>query len=340
MIGRRRASRPAGRTRIPTPLVGLIGTLLIVLVVVGAIRADSLPLLDGGRHVKVELREAGGLQPGDDVVVSGAKVGTVKALRLRGNSVEADVLVKDSGLRLGRETRAKIVTITLLGQAALELVPAGEGELAEAIPKERTTSPYDVTSALSQLTTETSQIDVDQLASSLQQVASTFSDTPAEVRPALEGVTRLSQVIARNDETLRSLLARANRVTSVLASRDTQVASLLRSGEDLLGQLTARRQVVESLLVDATRVSRAVRSAVRENTDALGPALDRLDDVVTILRRNRTEIDAALDGVRNYATAFGEAVSSGPYFDAYIQNLTAPASLAPIVSALLEGRTQ
>ncbi|MBZ5732992.1 MCE family protein [Nocardioides sp. TRM66260-LWL] len=333
-----RARRPRrDRLRVPTPVLGLVGTLLIVAVVVGAIRFDSLPLADRGREVRVELAEAGGLQPGDDVVVSGAKVGTVRALDLRGTTVEATLRIAQDDLRLGAQTRAKIVTITLLGQAALQLVPAGEGELRGPIPRERTTSPYDVTAALSQLTTETAQIDVDQLASSLQQVSSAFADTPAEVRPALEGVARLSQVISRNDATLRRLLARAGRVTAVLADRDAQVTSLLRSGQDLLGQLTARREVVDALLVDATRVSRSVRALSEENTDAIGPALDQLDAVVDVLRRNRAQLDAALDGVRDYATAFGEAVSTGPFFDAYIQNLTSPATLAPILSAMLEG---
>lgn len=326
-----------GRLRLPTPLLGLIGTLAIVAVVLASMNTGSLPLLNGGRHLEVVFAEAGGLQSGDDVVVSGATVGKVDSLHLDGDSVRIDLTLHDDGLRLGDRTRARIVTVTLLGQAALELVPDGSGDTGGEIPMARTSSPYDVTSALNQLTTTTSAIDVDQLARALQQTSSTFSDTPAEVRPALEGITRLSAVLSRNDRTLQSLLARANRVTSVLASRNQQVSDLLQSGQQLLGELTARKQVVQSLLVDATRVSRSVRSLAQENTDALGPALDNLDRVIGVLQRNKADLQAALDGVRNYATAFGEAVSTGPFFDAYIQNLTAPSSLVPILSALQDG---
>ncbi|GAA4119446.1 hypothetical protein GCM10022215_22020 [Nocardioides fonticola] len=325
------------RFRLPTPVLGLVGTLVIVLVVLASINVGSLPLINGGRHLEAVFPEAGGLQAGDDVVVSGATVGKVDDLRIVGDTVHIGLTLHDEGLKLGDRTRARIVTVTLLGQAALELVPAGSGDVGGVIPRERTSSPYDVTSALNQLTTTTADIDVDQLAASLQQVSDTFADTPAEVRPALEGVSRLSAVLAENDTTLRRLLARASRVSEVLASRNGQVADLLQSGQQLLGELTARRQVVESLLVDATRVSRSVRSLAEENTDVLGPALDNLDRVITVLQRNKADLQAALDGVRNYATAFGEAVSTGPYFDAYIQNLTAPSSLTPYLSALQDG---
>lgn len=325
------------RFRLPTPVLGLLGTVVLVLVVLASLNFSSLPLVDGGRHVEAVFPEAGGLQAGDDVVVSGAVVGKVDDLRIEGDTVRIGLTLRDDDLRLGDRTRARIVTVTLLGQAALELVPAGSGDLGGVIPRERTSSPYDVTSALNQLTSTTADIDVDQLAASLQQVSSTFADTPADVRPALDGITRLSAVLAENDTTLRRLLARAGRVTTVLASRNDRVASLLQSGQQLLGELTARRQVVESLLVDATRVSRSVRALAQENTDALGPALDNLDDVIAVLQRNKADLQDALDGVRNYATAFGEAVSTGPFFDAYIHNLTAPSSLVPYLSALQDG---
>ena len=42
-----------------------------------------------------------------------------------------------------------------------------------------------------------------------------------------------------------------------------------------------------------------------------------------------------MTGLRGYATAFGDAASTGPWFDAYIQNLTDPATLAPVLSGIL-----
>ena len=54
-----------------------------------------------------------------------------------------------------------------------------------------------------------------------------------------------------------------------------------------------------------------------------------------VLNRNRKAIQDTVTGLRGYATAFGDAASTGPWFDAYIQNLTDPATLAPVLSGIL-----
>ena len=81
------------------------------------------------------------------------------------------------------------------------------------IPLERTVSSYDVVTAFSDLTRTTERIDTDQLAASLDVLATEFADTPENVRTALDGLSRLSRTIASRDEKLRELLRSANSVT-------------------------------------------------------------------------------------------------------------------------------
>ena len=50
---------------------------------------------------------------------------------------------------------------------------------------------------------------------------------------------------------------------------------------------------------------------------------------------NKKNLQQTLDGLANYSVELGEAVSSGPFFDAYVQNLTSPASLVPVLSGVL-----
>jgi phospholipid/cholesterol/gamma-HCH transport system substrate-binding protein len=68
----------------------------------------------------------------------------------------------------------------------------------------------------------------------------------------------------------------------------------------------------------------------------LKPALAELDKVVDQLNANKKNLQETIDGVASYATELGEAVATGPFFDAYVQNLTAPATLAPVISGLLQ----
>jgi phospholipid/cholesterol/gamma-HCH transport system substrate-binding protein len=66
----------------------------------------------------------------------------------------------------------------------------------------------------------------------------------------------------------------------------------------------------------------------------LGPALDELDQLVDMLNENKKNLQDTITGLRGYTTAVGEALASGPWFDIYLQNLTSPATLAPILSGV------
>lgn len=317
---------------------GIVGTLFLVLVVLAAMNFNKLPLVGNNDVIEVQFAEAGGLHGGDSVMISGAEVGKVREVKLDGDHVVADVVLTDEEVKLGDLTEARIVTITLLGRAGVELEPRGKGEMqaGDSIPVERTSSPYNLTATLNQLTEVSTEIDKSQLAAALDQASRTLNASSPELGPALEGITALSSAVSSNDDELRSLVARANGVTDVLASRNTQIASLLGSGKSLLSELDARQKVVVDLLASARELSSALRLLLRDTDDVLGPALDELNRVVDVLNKNRKNLQTSITGLRGYATAFGEALSSGPWFDAYIQNLTSPSTLAPILSGAMQ----
>lgn len=316
---------------------GIIGTLVLILVVVAAMNINRLPLIGNNEIIEVHFAEAGGLKGGDAVMISGAQVGKVRTVGIDGDHVVADVVLTDDSVVLGDLTEARIITVTLLGRAAVELEPRGTGELraGDTIPVERTSSPYNLTATLNELTEVTTDIDKSQLAAALDQASTTLNASSPDLGPALEGITALSSAVSSNDDELRSLLARANGVTDVLASRDEQIASLLGSGRSLLSELDSRQRVVTGLLASARQLSTQLRVLLRDTDDVLGPALDELDGVVDVLNQNRENLQASITGLRGYATAFGEALASGPWFDAYIQNLTAPSTLVPIISGVM-----
>ncbi|GAB2977551.1 MCE family protein [Nocardioides montaniterrae] len=313
---------------------GILGTLVIVLAVLASLNLNKLPLIGNNDVIHLEFAEAGGLQAGDVVLVSGAQVGKVRAVKIEGTHVVADAVITDSKLRLGDDTTAAIITITLLGRAGIQLVPAGGGELkaGDTIPVERTSSPYNITSALNELTVKTSGIDKSQLKGALEELSKTLDTSQGSVGPALRGIVSLSSAISSNDANLRSLLSHANRVTGVLASRNKEITPLLTSGRSLLSELTARQSVVVALLRDGRRLARQLHLVLAQNDGRLGPALDQLDMLLGVLNKNRRNLQDTITGLRGYATAFGDALGSGPWFDAYVQNLTSPGTLAPIIS--------
>jgi phospholipid/cholesterol/gamma-HCH transport system substrate-binding protein len=319
-------------------LRGVIGSVVLGLTVLAALNINRLPLVGNSEVIHVQFAEAAGLKGGDAVMVSGAQIGKVRGLRLDGQLVVADLVITDADIEIGDRTEARIITVTLLGRAAVELEPRGSGDLEAGgmIPVDRTSSPYNLTSTLNQLTATSMDIDKQQLAAALEETSSMLSASSPDLGPALEGITALSSAVSANDDELYSLVDRADRVTAVLAGRGEQVASLLGAGRSLLTEVEDRQDVIVGLLHSARALSAQLRLLIRDTDNVLGPALEELDRVVDVLNHNKENLQATITGLRGYTTAVGEALASGPWFDIYMQNLTSPVTLAPILSGVTQ----
>ena len=313
---RRRGGTPF-RERNPM-VIRAIDLNVIAAMLLLAFNIDSLPLL-AGKSYSAALSEAGGLKSGDDVRIAGVKVGKITAVGLDGDHVKVDFQVGRS-TDLGRRTSATVRIKTILGQKFLALEPAGSGELRE-IPLSRTTPAYDVVEAFSDLATTTGSIDTQQLATALDTVATTFKDSPEDVRAAVDGLGRLSRTIASRDQQIRQLLEHANGVTGVLAARNKELVSLLSDGDLLLQELRTRREDIHTLLVSTVTLSQQLTGLVRDNREAIRPALANLKNVLATLQANQDNLDRSIKLLAPFVRVFANTTGNGRWFDTYIQNL-------------------
>ncbi|MBP2364801.1 MCE family protein [Pseudonocardia parietis] len=313
--------------------IGAAGLALVLVVLGLALNTDRLLALAGAGHSAL-FAEAGGLKSGDPVRVGGFDIGRVTAVELDGPDVRVDFRVTDDDAQLGAETRASVGVATILGQKYLKLAPTGGGELGgDPIPRSRTSAPYDLPAALETLTETSEAIDTPRLAEALDTISDTLHGRAPELRAAVDGVNRLSHTVASRDQDLRDLLTNAKGVSAVLAERSGQLRLLLGDGNLLLGELESRRQAIGDLLRNASALSRELQGLVRDNEHQIGPALDRLNAVIAVLEDNRDNIEQILEGAGIYATGLGEAVSNGPFFNSYVQNLV-PGNLIPLADHL------
>ncbi|HJR40188.1 MAG TPA: MCE family protein [Nocardioidaceae bacterium] len=303
-------------------IIGAISLAVIAALVMAAFRAEDLPLIGGGDTYYAAFTESGGLKANDEVRVAGVRVGKVQEVTLDGDHVRVEFTV-DRGVDFGRDTGAHIKVKTLLGAMYLALVPNGTGQLEEGaeIPVSRTNSPYDVVEAFSGLAETSERIDTDQLATSLDTLASLMESTPEEFQGALRGMSALSQNIAARDEQLNELLGNMQKVSKVLADRNGDLITLMEDGDKLFRALVSRREAVHNLLVATSRLSTELTGLVRETRDDLAPALDHLDSVLDMLRKNQENLDNSLRLMAPFYRVFANTLGNGPWFDTYIQNL-------------------
>jgi phospholipid/cholesterol/gamma-HCH transport system substrate-binding protein len=303
-------------------IIGAISISVIVLLILGAFRAQDLPLIGGGDTYTAAFTESGGLKVDDPVRIAGVRVGKVTKIDLDGDHVQVTFKVKTDSA-FGSETGAAIRINTLLGAMYLALEPAGPGQLetGKEIPVERTTSPYDVVEAFSGLADTADQIDTDQLAKSLTTLADLTRNTPEEFKAALSGVSRLSSNIADKSDRINLLLTNLERVSTVLNDRDEDIIALMKDSDTLFQALVRRREAVHNLLVSTASLSKELSALVRQSREDLKPALTQLDDVVGILNKNEDNLDNSLRLMAPFYRVFTNTLGNGPWFDTYIQNL-------------------
>ena len=271
--------------------VGFMGVVLILLVIAVGLQPQQLWSLASSIRYQALFSEAGGLANGNPVTVSGIKVGTVTDVSLK----QGDALVTfniDGKIPLGSDTTAHIRTGTLLGERVLTLESAGTGTMRpmEVIPVSRTSSPYSLTDAVSDLTKYAADTNTDTLNQSLDTLSTTLDQVAPQLGPTFDGLTRISTAINERNQTLSDLLKNGSEVTEILSKRSQQVNTLIVNASDLLQVLVARRQAIVQLLANTSAVAQQLSGLVHDNEHELAPTLQKLNSVMDVLQKNRDNI--------------------------------------------------
>lgn len=319
---------------------GFIGVVLITLVIAVGLQPERLLSLATAVRYQALFSQAGGLAAGNDVMVSGIKVGSVSDVSLRHGDALVTFNLKGNIL-LGSDTSAHIRTGTLLGERVLTLESAGSGRLhpMEVIPAARTSSPYSLVDAVSDLTTDVAGTDTATLNQSLDTLSQTIDQIAPQLGPTFDGLTRLSRTLNSRNENLGDLLKSASDVTGILSERSQQVNTLILNANDLVGVLARRRQEIVDLLANTSVVAKQLTGLVHDNEAKLAPTLNRLNSVLGVLEKNRDNIAKALPGLAKYQITLGEAVSTGFYYQAFLPNQLVLEFLQPFFDYLWGFRT-
>ncbi len=312
--------------------MGLIGIVLIGFVIAVGLQPEQLILWATSVRYQARFTEAGGLGAGADVTLSGIKVGSVADVTL--DNGDALVTFALAGkYPLGSQTTAHIRTGSLLGERVLTLEPSGSGRMhaLDVIPVTRTSSPYSLTDAIGELTSNTAGTDTESLNRSLDTLSETIDQIAPRLGPTFDGLSRLSRSLNSRNESLAGLLKSAAELTGVLSERSQQINSLILDADSLVDVLNTRRQAIVNLLVSTSAVSRQLSELVTENDEQLKPTLEKVNTLNKILEKNRDNLAKALPGLAKYELTQGEAVSNGAYYSAYIPNLFLPQLLQPFL---------
>jgi phospholipid/cholesterol/gamma-HCH transport system substrate-binding protein len=303
--------------------LGAITLVVMLLVMAAAFNLSKFPGF-GGDSYQAYFADAGGLHKGNMVQVGGIRVGRVQDLELDDGKVLVTFEV-DHGVDFGKDSKASVEVLNLLGEKYLNLTPAGDGQLDQDTPiaVDHTSSSYDIVGVFSDLTETTEKIDTDQLDQALDVVSDTVNHSAPEIQASFEGIARLSQSVASRDSQIQALLKSSRDVSTLLADRSTDLVDLMKNSSLVFKEVEHRKDAIHQLLVNARRLAVQLRGVATDNQSQMKPALKQVDELLSLLNSKDEELKATLDALGPYASILGNIIGTGPWFDAYAANLAA-----------------
>jgi phospholipid/cholesterol/gamma-HCH transport system substrate-binding protein len=298
--------------------VGIVSAVVLALLVAGTLALPGL----GRRSHTAELAHTAGLRAGDEVRVAGIGVGEVTAVELAGDRVLATFRVRD--VEIGDATTATVRIATLLGRRALELRPGGARPQDGPIPLARTSVPFDLQKVLETGTPVLEELDSAAFAEAVSAMSENLRDNGPRLAQALDGLSRLSDVVVARRDQIAELIRTADAVTSLLDERSGAIFALMGQSDVLLRELLRRRELIRDTLRELAGFTGQLRDLLAENAAELGPLLDRTAELAELLRRNDEAIDQALELLAPAGRYLNNALGNGPYLEVYL-----PYSLVP-----------
>jgi virulence factor Mce-like protein len=210
---------------------------------------------------------------GDDVTISGLRVGRVEGLEPVAAGARVELLIHRQYAPLYRDARAMVKTKNLLGEAYVELSrgSGGAGPIAEGgtIGRERTLTPVEVDQVLSVLDRDTRQqlvALIDGLGESVDGRGGDLNAATGSLRVVAQALETVAGSLAGQNGHLDSLLTSLTKVLDTLAAWHTELRQLIGDWDGVMRTLAARERDLQGVIVDEDQVVGVIDEALSRNT--------------------------------------------------------------------------
>lgn len=241
-----------------------IGYALASLLVLGylATQMGGEFFFDHPYSVRAQFVSASDLVAGDDVTISGVRVGKIDWLRPgdRGGAV-AQLLVHSQYAPLFRDARAVVQSKNLLGEAYVELSrgTASSGPMADGatIPEQRTLTPVEVDQILSVLDQDTRNrlvLLVNTLGEATAGNGENMNVSAGDLRSLAGSLSRIATAVAAQSSDLDVLISSLSKIMQTLATWHAEFRAMIADWDRLMAALDQRELALEGTIQENARV--------------------------------------------------------------------------------------
>ncbi|MGA9345712.1 MAG: MCE family protein [Nocardioidaceae bacterium] len=280
---------------------------------------------------KAVFSDVTGLNKGDDVRISGVRVGSVKNIEIYRRNDALVTFEVDSDSQLNQATDATIRYRNLVGQRYIAITqgagssaPLDEGD---TIPLSRTSPALDLTvlfNGFKPLFAALSPDDINKLSYEIIQV---FQGEGGTVESLLQSTASVTNALADRDRVVGQLITNLNDVLVTLGNRDQELSSLIVELQQFVSGLKDDRNAILGSLNDVSDLAVQTAGLVKDARAPLTRDISQLRRVAEILDKNRPEIDKALQILPLKLQKIGRTASYGSWFNFYLCNFRGTVTL-------------
>ncbi|MCM6772543.1 MlaD family protein [Nocardia sp. CDC159] len=287
------------------------GIAALVIAIVALIGLASVRWVAVGEDTyAAEFRNSGGLRAGDEVRIAGVRVGRVRAVELDDDHVRVDFAVT-SGTPVGDRSSAGVRLLTPTGGHYLALAPSGGKPLGrQPIPRERTTTPYELTDVVQQATAPLRQTDGQTLRATMAELDRALADRPDAVRGILGDLHRLIGVVAAQADRLDRAVTVSDEYVAATAADRAVLADFVRRLGAISAELAAGKSEVIRAFQLLRRLIEVTHRPIMAYADQVEPLITQLEQLLAKVADAPQRLDAAIAGIDEFVRKVGPLVGA------------------------------
>ncbi|HKN55080.1 MAG TPA: MCE family protein [Amycolatopsis sp.] len=303
----------------------LIKSLIFILVTTAATVILAISITNSGlgdaEPYRAKFLDATALNVGDDVRISGVRVGQVEKLEIADHKYALVGFSLDRGRRLPSDVRAVIKYRNMVGQRyiALErgtssgfLPPGGE------IPLDRTTPALDLTdlfNGFKPLFQALSPNDVNELSGEIVQVLQGEGGT---VDSLLAHTGSLTSTLAGRDKVIGEVIGNLDSVLKTINGKGDALADLVSTLQRLVSGLAGDRAAIGDAVSGIADLTDATAGLFEQARPGLQAGIKGLGDVSANLNKDSGDVDKFLDNLPKKLNELGRVSSYGSWMNFYL----------------------
>jgi phospholipid/cholesterol/gamma-HCH transport system substrate-binding protein len=327
-------------------LVGIISILVIVVGVLFAFSINRFDSLRGVYTISADLKDAAGLQSGNEVRVAGVKVGRVTDISLTPRAARIEMEI-EGDVEIPVETILEVKLKTLLGQKFIDLqIPrsiltaasgggdtsaVSEGNLqdGDVIPRSQTRVPFEIYQAATEGTAVLEGIDKRSLRKMITVLSETVGASKQELSRALVSINEAGTVLADKSPQISRLLRSTEDATAALANGGEDLSGTLKRAAEVLQVLADRRATTSSLLAATNDLAGNLALLVRTARGSIASGVVDLNSILIAAQGELDTIEKALDELAVSQEMFATPLTFGRFTEGEVCAVTSEDTCVP-----------